>query len=148
MNPNGRCFPKKTTTRPPAPAPPAAPTGGPVTINTTPLYALMPSSWCNEVLWVRADLANNLYCEQNSLGTGCNWRERGAAPPTSVTWRLIPPALYVPPPGGGNGAREDYAVLAYYATHFDSCAPFCPNWPKADLLDSGPCVPGAGRVGV
>lgn len=116
LNPNGKCFPKKTTTKK------AVPTG-PVMVSQGPLWATMPQSWCYEVLWVKTDADNNLFCESNG-GGGCNWRPASARPNPpgpNVGWTRIDPALY---------KTTDWAILSYYATHNDDCRPYCPMWPK------------------
>ncbi|KAI9010279.1 hypothetical protein DFJ74DRAFT_686571 [Hyaloraphidium curvatum] len=114
-----------------------------VLVNQGPLWSTLPQSWCYEVLLVRTDAQNNLYCEANAPGTGCNFRppsHRSFNPLTTASsWWLIPPALYLPPNmGRPEGRTEDWAVLAYYDTHRDSCAPHCPMWPKAAILHNGP----------
>ena len=78
----------------------------------------MPRSWCYEVLLVRTDAQNNLYCEMNFIGTGCNWRpadQRGANVP-NPGWFKIPNDWI---------GYSDWASLAWYDTHNDNCAPFC-----------------------
>lgn len=52
----------------------------------------MPRSWCYEVLLVRTDWENNLYCEMNDLGNGCNWRPSDHEGMTveGVKWYKIP----------------------------------------------------------
>lgn len=89
----------------------------------------MPRSWCYEVLLVRTDAQGNLYCEANYINTGCNWRsaeQRGMN---------VPNPSWFPVPRDWIG-YADWASLAWYDTHGDSCAPFCDRMkPKKAYLE-------------
>lgn len=126
-NPAGTCAPIKKTTSKKGPVPTNAPLTGAT-------WAVMPHSWCSEKLMVRMN-GDDLQCEMNSLGTGCNWRGKCETkfPTTIYGWWTIPKALYTV-----QAQYQDWAILSWYATHGDSCAPYCPMWSKESLIDDGP----------
>jgi hypothetical protein len=85
----------------------------------------MPRSWCYEVLLVRTDENNQLYCEANYPGTGCNWR------PLDHRGRDVGPVTWYPIPM--DWISVDWVALAYFDTHNDSCVPFCDRMRPKDI---------------
>ena len=103
-------------------------TKNPGTGNFGPVWAIMPTSWCSEYLYVKKE-NGNLYCEMNDLGNGCNFRPYGDNKPNNPKWYLLAPERI---------KNEEYAQLSWYAVNDNSCTPHCPLPDKNKLLKDGP----------
>lgn len=119
----------------------------------------MPRSWCYEVLWVKTDYDNNMYCERNSLGTGTFFSFAfpsflfffaSLGLPTNPSlpffiagcnWRpadhrsrQLGDVDWFPIPSSWIGG--DWPSLVYYDTHQDNCYPYCDRMkPKRAYLE-------------
>jgi hypothetical protein len=90
-----------------------------------------------QILLVKTDWDNNLFCEANDINTGCNWRPSDDRPnmPTHGRWFQIPMSWRL----------ADWVTLSYLDSHQDSCYPYCEQFlPKSVLLHDQDGVVGFG----
>ncbi len=99
------------------------------------------SSLVHQILLVKTDWDNNLFCEANDFNTGCNWRSADDRPnmPTHGRWFQIPMSWRL----------ADWVTLSYLDSHQDSCYPYCEQFkPKSVLLHDQDGVVSLGASGI